>query len=431
MEELNIQEVAQRIRLLREDCDLTMQEMADATGRTVAEYAAQESGEEDLSFTFLYKCAKKLDVDVIDLLTGETPHLKGYSLVRDGEGVNIKREAEFIYLHKAPRLKNKLAEPFLVTVPYDEALQDKPMHLSYHEGQELDYVLSGHIRFSYENEHFEEVGPGDTDGIDSNGWIVINGGGDGSKESGYVYSHRTGADDISQYFAECHHYDGVVIGDIPSGQRNDLLKYCYSHGIRTYTIPKITDVILKSSETMHIFDTPIFRAVDRIEQNPCYLCARMRRGHLYQHAQSLGCNKIALGHHFSDVIETTVMGMFYGGQLQAMIPKLHSKNFAGMTLIRPLYMVNEEDILAWKRYNDLEFIQCACRFTESCTMCDNGGGGSKRQEIKTLIRRLKRDNPNIEKSIFQSLHNLSLDTFPAFKSEGTEHSFLERFDRTE
>ena len=180
-----------------------------------------------------------------------------------------------------------------------------------------------------------------------------------------------------------------------------------------------------------IRESNIFDVANSTDRSPCYLCARMRRGHLYSYAKEMGCNKIALGHHFNDVIETTVMGMFYGGQLQAMIPKLHSKNFAGMTLIRPLYMVNEEDILAWKRYNDLEFIQCACRFTESCTMCDNGGGGSKRQEIKTLIRRLKRDNPNIEKSIFQSLHNLSLDTFPAFKSEGTEHSFLERFDRTE
>ena len=180
-----------------------------------------------------------------------------------------------------------------------------------------------------------------------------------------------------------------------------------------------------------IRESNIFDVANSTDRSPCYLCARMRRGHLYSYAKELGCNKIALGHHFSDVIETTVMGMFYGGQLQAMIPKLHSKNFEGMTLIRPLYMVNEEDILAWKQYNDLEFIQCACRFTESCTMCDNGGGGSKRQEIKTLIRRLKRDNPNIEKNIFQSLHNLSLDTFPGYKSGGAEHSFLERFDQTE
>ena len=178
MEEPNIKEVAERIRMLREDCDFSMQEMAEATGRSVAEYARQESGEQDLSFTFLYKCAKKLGVDVIDLLTGETPHLKGYSLVRAGEGVNIKREAEYNYLHKAPRLQNKLAEPFLVTAPYDPELQDKPMHLCYHAGNELDYVISGRMRFSYENKHFEELGPGDTLMYDSgrgHGIIAIDG----------------------------------------------------------------------------------------------------------------------------------------------------------------------------------------------------------------------------------------------------------------
>ena len=177
-----------------------------------------------------------------------------------------------------------------------------------------------------------------------------------------------------------------------------------------------------------VFETDIFAIANSTEQSPCYLCARMRRGHLYSKAQELGCNKIALGHHFNDVIETTVMGMFYGSQLQAMPPKLHSKNFAGMELIRPLYCVHEEDILAWKRYNDLEFIQCACRFTENCTMCDNGGGGSKRQEIKLLLRRLKRDNPNIEKSIFNSIHAVSLDTMVGFKTKGQEHSFLEHYD---
>ena len=177
-----------------------------------------------------------------------------------------------------------------------------------------------------------------------------------------------------------------------------------------------------------VFETDIFAIANSTEQSPCYLCARMRGGHLYSKAQELGCNKIALGHHFNDVIETTVMGMFYGSQLQAMPPKLHSKNFAGMELIRPLYCVHEEDILAWKRYNDLEFIQCACRFTENCTMCDNGGGGSKRQEIKLLLRRLKRDNPNIEKSIFNSIHAVSLDTMVGFKTKGQEHSFLEGYD---
>lgn len=176
-----------------------------------------------------------------------------------------------------------------------------------------------------------------------------------------------------------------------------------------------------------IFETNIFEIANASDKSPCYLCARMRRGHLYSKAKELGCNKIALGHHFSDVIETTVMGMFYGSQIQAMLPKLHSTNFEGMELIRPLYCVHEDNILAWKRCNELEFIQCACRFTENCTMCDNGGGGSKRQEIKLLIRRLKRDNPNIEKSIFNSIHAVCLDTMPGYKTHGVEHNFLENY----
>ena len=175
-----------------------------------------------------------------------------------------------------------------------------------------------------------------------------------------------------------------------------------------------------------VFETNIFDVANNTDKSPCYLCAKMRRGHLYSKAQSLGCNKIALGHHFSDVVETTVMAMFYGSQLQAMPPKLRSQNFPGMELIRPLYCIHEDDILAWKRYNDLEFIQCACRFTENCTMCDNGGGGSKRQEIKTLLRRLRRDNPNIEKSIFNSIHSVCLDTMVGYKSGGIEHTFTER-----
>lgn len=177
-----------------------------------------------------------------------------------------------------------------------------------------------------------------------------------------------------------------------------------------------------------VFETDVFAVANNSEKNPCYLCARMRRGYLYSKAQELGCNKIALGHHFNDVIETTVMSMFYGSQMQAMLPKLHSTNFAGMELIRPLYCIHEEDILAWKQYNDLEFIQCACRFTENCTMCDNGGGGSKRQEVKVLLKRLKKDSPDIEKSIFNSIHAVCLDTMPGWKSGGQEHSFLEHYN---
>ena len=177
-----------------------------------------------------------------------------------------------------------------------------------------------------------------------------------------------------------------------------------------------------------VFETNIFDVANNTDKSPCYLCAKMRRGHLYSKAQSLGCNKIALGHHFSDVVETIVMAMFYGSQLQAMPPKLRSQNFPGMELIRPLYCIHEDDILAWKRCNDLEFIQCACRFTENCTMCDNGGGGSKRQEIKTLLRRLRRDNPNIEKSIFNSIHSVCLDTMVGYKSGGIEHTFTEIYN---
>ncbi len=158
--EPNIKEVSGRIKALREDLGLTMQEMADATGRTLAEYAAQESGEHDLSFTFLYKCADVFGVDVIELLTGENPHLTGYSLTRAADGLSIKRRAGFEYLHKAPRFRGKLAEPFLVTAPYLEEEQDKPIHLSYHKGQEIDYIISGRLRFAYED-HVEELEAGD------------------------------------------------------------------------------------------------------------------------------------------------------------------------------------------------------------------------------------------------------------------------------
>ncbi len=174
-----------------------------------------------------------------------------------------------------------------------------------------------------------------------------------------------------------------------------------------------------------IFKTDIFDIANTFEHSPCYICARMRRGHLYHQAKELGCNKIALGHHFSDVIETTVMSMFYASQLQAMLPKLHSQNFEGMTLVRPLYLVHEDDVIAWANANGLEFIRCACRFTENV---ESGVGDSKRQEVKNLIRRLKKDNPNIEKSIFNSLHSVCIETFPGYKAEGKRHSFMERFD---
>lgn len=187
--------------------------------------------------------------------------------------------------------------------------------------------------------------------------------------------------------------------------------------------------IEENAKLLHIpitvFETDIFTVADKTEKSPCYLCARMRRGHLYKKAQDLGCNKIALGHHFNDVIETTLLGMFYGSQIQSMPPKLHSTNFEGMELIRPMYCIHEDAIIAWQKYNGLEFIQCACRFTENC---ENGTGDSKRQEIKQLIKELKKTNPNIEKSIFNSIHSVCLDTMVGYKSNGVEHSFLDNYE---
>ena len=180
-----------------------------------------------------------------------------------------------------------------------------------------------------------------------------------------------------------------------------------------------------------IFESDIFEVADSAGKSPCYLCARMRRGYLYSRAQELGCSKIALGHHFNDVVETTLISMFYGSQLQAMLPKLHSTNFEGMTLIRPLYCVHEDDIIAWARDNSLEFIQCACRLTERSAADTWDVNVSKRKEIKLLLRRLRQGNPNIEKSIFNSIHAVALDTMPGFKTGGVEHSFLERFNAME
>ncbi|MFV0412083.1 MAG: ATP-binding protein [Oscillospiraceae bacterium] len=177
-----------------------------------------------------------------------------------------------------------------------------------------------------------------------------------------------------------------------------------------------------------IFETDIFEVVTKTDRSPCYLCARMRRGYLYKNARLLGCNKIALGHHYSDVVETTLMGMLYGAQVQTMMPKLHSTNYPGMQLVRPMYCIHEQDILAWKNYHELEFIQCACRFTENCTSCDNGGGGSKRQEVKQLIQRLKRTNPHIESNIFNSIHKVNLNTVIGYTQNGVEHSFLDGYD---
>ena len=176
------------------------------------------------------------------------------------------------------------------------------------------------------------------------------------------------------------------------------------------------------------FESDIFNIVAAEEQSPCYLCARMRRGYLYSKAKELGCNKIALGHHYDDVIETILMGMLYGAQVQTMMPKLHSTNFEGMELIRPLYLIREADIIHWANYNDLHFIQCACRFTEHCASCGGTEKGSKRAEIKELIHELAKKDPVIEYNIFRSVENVNLNTVIGYKQDGVRHNFLDTYD---
>nr|WP_296192767.1 ATP-binding protein [uncultured Anaerobutyricum sp.] len=180
--------------------------------------------------------------------------------------------------------------------------------------------------------------------------------------------------------------------------------------------------------SIHIFESDIFESVYHIEKSPCYLCARMRRGYLYNFAKELGCNKIALGHHYDDVIETILMGMLYGAQIQTMMPKLHSTNFEGMELIRPLYLIREDDIKAWRDYNDLRFIQCACKFTDTCTTCNNEENQSKRVEIKQLIAEIKKKNPYVEAHIFKSVENVNIETVIAYKKDGVKHHFLDNYD---
>ena len=177
---------------------------------------------------------------------------------------------------------------------------------------------------------------------------------------------------------------------------------------------------------IEIFETNIFDVTAKVEGNPCYLCARMRRGYLYSKAKELGCNKIALGHHFDDVIETTLLSMFYGGEIKTMMPKLHSDNFEGLELIRPLYLIKESAVLAWKKYNELTFINCACRFTENCSIVDDGT--SKRKEMKNLVNNLRKINPSIDNNIFTSMNNINLNCVLGTKKDGKYTSFLDNYD---
>lgn len=241
--------------------------------------------------------------------------------------------------------------------------------------------------------------------------------------------------------------DGDKIAVCISGGKDSMLmaklfQELYRHGKKNFDVvylvmnPGYNDLnyqtIVSNAKLLNVpitvFKTEIFDTVADITDSPCYLCARMRRGYLYSKAKELGCNKIALGHHFDDVIETILMGMLYGGQVQTMMPKLHSTNFEGMELIRPLYLVREEEIIHWMNYNDLHFIQCACRFTENCASCGGTEKGSKRAEIKELIRELAKKSPVIENNIFRSVENVNLKTIIAYKENGVKHSFLDTYD---
>ena len=224
---------------------------------------------------------------------------------------------------------------------------------------------------------------------------------------------------MAKLFQELHRYSDVNF---------DLKFLVMDPGYNVENRRVIEENARRLNVPIEIFESNIFESVYTVEKSPCYLCARMRRGYLYSFAKRLGCNKIALGHHYDDVIETILMGMLYGAQIQTMMPKLRSTNFEGMELIRPMYFIREDDIKAWRDYNDLHFIQCACRFTDTCTTCNNGQNHSKRQEAKELIRTLKKTNPNVEKCIFKSVENVSLETILAYKKNGVKHFFLDDYD---
>lgn len=255
----------------------------------------------------------------------------------------------------------------------------------------------------------------------------------------------------TKFIKAINEYELIKEGDriavcISGGKDSMLLAKCmqelYKHGKRNFEVkfvvmdpgynPYNRQVIIDNAELLNIpieiFDTEIFDAVAGVADSPCYLCARMRRGYLYKYAQSIGCNKIALGHHFDDAIETILMSMLYGGEIKTMMPKLHSTNHEGMELIRPLYLVKEADIIAWKNYHDLQFIQCACRLTENCSLGD-AGGGSKRQEMKVLIKKFRQTNPHIDMNIFKSVHNVNLQTIIGYRDGDKTYSFLEDYDQ--
>lgn len=212
------------------------------------------------------------------------------------------------------------------------------------------------------------------------------------------------------------------------GKQNfEVVFMCMNPGYNEANKQKIIDNAELLNIPLEMFETDIYDRVEKIEDSPCYLCARMRRGYLYENAKRLGCNKIALGHHFDDVIETVLMSMLYGAQMRTMMPKIRSTNHPGMELIRPLYLVKEEDIINWKEKNGLTFINCACRFTERCVITPDDEPGSKREEIKRLIKKLREVNPNVDVNIFRSAQNVNLDTIYSYIKGGVVHNFLDEY----
>ena len=197
-------------------------------------------------------------------------------------------------------------------------------------------------------------------------------------------------------------------------------------GYNEYNRSFIEDNAKTLNIPIEIFESDIFDVVEKTDKSPCYLCARMRRGYLYSKAKELGCNKIALGHHFNDFIETTLLSIFYGSEVKTMMPKLHSDNFEGIELIRPMLLIKEDDIISWKKHNELTFINCACRFTEGCSLINDGT--SKRKQMKELIRNLKKINPNVDNNIFKALENVNINCILGWHKDGNDYSFLDEYE---
>ena len=326
-----------------------------------------------------------------------------------------RRKKQVLYCSKgiisgsaAERLREKGYEAYSLEGGYYSYLTDKMQKDSEHESERLEKIEKS-IRKKFHKEIFSKFAKG------INTYQLV-------EENDHIAVCISGGKD-SMLMAKCFqelkkhnkfHFDLTFLVMDPG--YSEANRKVIEQNARMMDIP------------IHIFESDIFDAVDTIEKSPCYLCARMRRGYLYSKAKELGCNKIALGHHYDDVIETILMGMLYGAQVQTMMPKLHSTNFEGMELIRPLYLVREEDIKRWRDYNDLTFLQCACHFTETCSSCrEDGSSASKRMEIKRLIADLKKTNPYIEGNIFKSVENVNLSTIIAYKEGGVKHHFLDSY----